>query len=74
MRALPTLFYTMGILSLFLALYFWLTAGADGADLASGERWAMFVAFWAPTLIALGAASAVHNLHRELLRRKDDVT
>lgn len=72
MRQLPKLFYLLGIASLFLALYFWLAAGADGADVASAERWALFVAKWAPTLILLGVAAAIHNLHQDLLTREDD--
>ena len=72
MRQLPKLFYTLGVLSLFLALYLWLTAGANGTDLAADERWALFVAKWSPTLIALGIASAVHNLHQEVRARTGD--
>jgi hypothetical protein len=71
MRQLPKLFYTLGLLSLFLALFFWLTAGAGGADAASGERWALFVAKWSPTLLLLGLAAAVHNLHQDLLGRRE---
>lgn len=67
MRRLPTLFYSLGIIALFLALYFWMTAGAGGSDAASMERWALFVAKWSPTLFALGIAAAIHNLHQDLL-------
>lgn len=72
MRQLPKLFYILGIASLFLALYFWLTAGAGGEDAASAERWALFVAKWSPTLLLLGVAAAVHNLHQDLLQRRGD--
>ncbi len=72
MKQLPMLFYILGIVSLFLALYFWLTAGAGGGDVASGERWALFVAKWSPTLLLIGVAAAVHNMHQDLLRRRED--
>lgn len=68
MSKMPQLFYALGVLALFLALGLWLLAGAGGADPGSGERWALFVAKWAPTLIGFGIAIAVHNLHRDLRR------
>jgi hypothetical protein len=71
MRHLPLLFYTLGVLALFLALYFWLTAGSGGGDVASDERWALFVAKWSPTLLILGVAAAVHNMHQDLLERRE---
>ncbi len=72
MKQLPVLFYTLGIASLFLALYFWLTAGAGGGDVAAGERWALFVAKWSPTLLLIGVAAAVHNLHQDVLRKREE--
>lgn len=74
MRQLPTLFYTLATISLFLALYFWLSAGSGEGDVESAERWALFVAKWSTTLVAFGIAAAVHNLHQDLLRSQGKTT
>jgi hypothetical protein len=74
MRTLPIVLYVMGAVALFLALYFWMTAGAGGSDVTSGENWALFVGKWAPTLIGYGVALSVYNLHKDIdkLRRDGD--
>lgn len=71
MRQLPKLFYALGVVSLFLALFFWLAASGDGEQAASAERWALFVAKWSPTLLLLGVAAAIHNLHQDLLQQRE---
>ena len=51
--------YAASFLSVFLSIAVWL--GYKQEDRSAGERLAIFVGLWAPTLMALGNALEHHN-------------